>query len=103
PNVILGTVHWDGGGFPASFGETTTISNATSEFHVYSMEWDEDSILISVDDDTYFSFGFDDTFPFAQQEFFFLLNIAMGGNLGGAIDPGFTESTMEIDYIRVYQ
>ncbi|NND53151.1 MAG: family 16 glycosylhydrolase [Flavobacteriaceae bacterium] len=103
PNVILGTVHWDGGGFPASFGETTTISNATSEFHVYSMEWDEDSILISVDDDTYFSFGFDDTFPFAQQEFFFLLNIAMGGDLGGAIDPGFTESTMEIDYIRVYQ
>ncbi|MFT5941691.1 MAG: beta-glucanase (GH16 family), partial [Sediminicola sp.] len=37
------------------------------------------------------------------QDQFILLNIAMGGNLGGAIDPNFTQDTMEIDYVRVYQ
>ena len=30
-------------------------------------------------------------------------NIAMGGNLGGNIDPNFTQDIMEIDYVRVYQ
>jgi hypothetical protein len=32
-----------------------------------------------------------------------ILNIAMGGTLGGDIDPSFTEDTMEIDYVKVYQ
>ena len=41
-------------------------------------------------------------FPF-NADFFFIMNIAMGGTLGGTIDPAFTEDTMEVDYIRVYQ
>jgi hypothetical protein len=32
-----------------------------------------------------------------------ILNITMGGTLGGTIDPAFTEDSMEIDYVRVYQ
>ena len=40
--------------------------------------------------------------PF-DENFFLILNVAMGGSLGGPIDPNFTEDTMEIDYIRVYQ
>ena len=59
-------------------------------------------MLILVDDDVYFTFAFDATFPFSQ-DFFLIFNVAMGGNLGGAIDPAFTESTMEVDYVRVYQ
>lgn len=31
------------------------------------------------------------------------LIVAMGGNLGGSIDPNFSESSMEIDYVCVYQ
>ena len=27
----------------------------------------------------------------------------MGGSLGGAIEAGFTESRMQVDYIKVYQ
>lgn len=41
-------------------------------------------------------------FPF-DQDFFLILNLAMGGNLGGAVDPNFTESSFEIDYVRVYK
>jgi hypothetical protein len=27
----------------------------------------------------------------------------MGGNFGGVIDSAFTQASMEIDYVRVYQ
>ena len=30
-------------------------------------------------------------------------NVAMGGTLGGEIDPNFTQDVMEVDYIRLYQ
>jgi beta-glucanase (GH16 family) len=40
--------------------------------------------------------------PF-NSNFFFILNVAMGGNFGGAIDPAFSSASMEVDYIRVYQ
>jgi len=36
-------------------------------------------------------------------KYFFILNMATGGNFGSPIDPAFTQSTMEVDYIRVYQ
>jgi beta-glucanase (GH16 family) len=31
------------------------------------------------------------------------MNLAMGGTFGGAVESGFNNATMEIDYIRVYQ
>jgi beta-glucanase (GH16 family) len=39
--------------------------------------------------------------PF-NKDFFLILNIAMGGTFGGPVDPTFTSSSMEIDYIRVF-
>ena len=32
-----------------------------------------------------------------------ILNVAMGGTLGGNVVDSFTESSMEVDYVRVYQ
>jgi hypothetical protein len=32
-----------------------------------------------------------------------IMNVAMGGNLGGVIAPGFVSSTMEVDYIKVFK
>ncbi len=41
--------------------------------------------------------------PF-NKPFFILLNLAVGGHFTDYyIDPNFTESTFEIDYVRVYQ
>ena len=34
---------------------------------------------------------------------FLIMNVAMGGDFGGEVDPNFVSSTMEVDYIRVYQ
>ena len=40
--------------------------------------------------------------PF-NADFFIILNVAMGGGFGGPVDPNFLQSTMEVDYVRVYQ
>ena len=78
------------------------IANATTDFHIYSLEWSPATIKFFVDDALYYSHGNSGTLPF-NQTFFLILNVAMGGNFGGAIDPNFTSGTMEIDYVRVYQ
>jgi hypothetical protein len=41
------------------------------------------------------------TWPFEEDQFL-LLNIAMGG-IAGAVASNFTESSMLVDYVRVYQ
>lgn len=102
-NKVLGTCHWSSNGNYAGYGLETPITNATGSFHIYKLEWTEDgSIKISVDDSQYFEMTTNSSMPF-NKDFFFILNIAMGGNLGGTVDPNFTEDTMEIDYVRVYQ
>jgi hypothetical protein len=40
---------------------------------------------------------------FFQANHFILLNVAMGGMLGGPIVENFSTAIMEIDYVRVYQ
>ena len=101
-NTIYGTVHFPGSGGAASFGTTTAIDAASSEFHKYTIEWRPDEILMAVDDEVYFTFANSSEFPF-EHDFFLILNVAMGGTFGGDIDANFVESTMEVDYINVYQ
>ena len=101
-NKIYGTVHHPGHSGGNADGGTVVISNATIQFHIYTMEWTASSIKFSVDNVTYYTFPNVSTLPF-NQNFFLLLNFALGGNFGGAIDPAFTAATFEIDYVRVYQ
>lgn len=100
-NKIFGTVHYTGNSGGNAIGGTTNVANVTSEFHVYSVEWNEQSIKFMVDDVVFFTFANNNNLPF-NQSFFLLLNVAMGGTFGGSVDPGFTSSAMEIDYVRVY-
>ena len=106
PNVakteILGTWHWDNGGGYQSNSASIPLSNAeaSQNFHIYALEWDASSMRLFVDD--VLVNQMDTVNPF-NQEFYIILNVAMGGNLGGTIDPAFTSDVMEIDYIRIYQ
>jgi beta-glucanase (GH16 family) len=89
-------------------------ANLTTEFHTYSITWNEYSFSWYVDGYKYGNYVFNaaavaygamavsDAWPF-DQEFYIILNLAMGGSMGGTIDPGFTSDTFEIDYVRVYQ
>lgn len=82
--------------------KTINISNASSDFHVYSVVWSPTEIKFFVDNIPYHTYANTATTPF-NANFFIILNVAMGGTFGGAIDPAFVESAMEVDYVRVYQ
>lgn len=90
----------------------TEVSNATTEFNVYAVEWTPEEIRGYVNDRQYFTFKNDrltnpsadfKQWPF-DQPFHFLLNIAVGGTWGGqqGVDPAVWPQRMEIDYVRVY-
>ena len=101
-NKIYATLHHPGHSGGNGDGSTKVISNATTEFHIYRMEWSASSIKFYIDDVIFYTFSNNSSLPF-NQNFFLLLNFAMGGNFGGTVDPAFTNATFEIDYIRVYQ
>ena len=99
---LYGTFHWaTTSGDYASYGLTTDI-NTTSEFHIYSLVWTKDEIKIMVDNTVYVVMSNNDDIPFDNLHYL-LLNIAMGGNLGGEINPNYTSDIMELDYVRVFQ
>jgi len=101
-NKIYSTLHFPGNSGGSAIGGTTIIPNATTEFHKYAAEWTATSIKFYVDDILFFTFANTPALPF-NQNFFIILNLAIGGNFGGAVAPGLTGATLEIDYIRVYQ
>ena len=101
-NFVLGTFHYPGRSGGSADSGSKTIANVSTEFHVYKAVWSAASIKIYADDTLIHSVVNSASLPF-NSDFFLILNVAMGGNLGGNIDPAFTQSSMEIDYVRVYQ
>jgi beta-glucanase (GH16 family) len=101
-NKIFGTLHYPGHSGGSANGNTKIITNATTEFHIYKLDWTAASINIYVDDMLYHTVANSASIPF-NHDFFFILNVAMGGGFAGNVDPLFTNSTMEVDYIRVYK
>lgn len=120
-NSILGTIHWNASGSPAppdysyayvgsaSSNSNLTVSDSTTAFHVYRIEWTPSQIRWFVDGTNYYtqnisSIAGSPTNPFTSYDFHLLLNNAMGGNMGGTVDTTGPASTRyEVDYVRVYQ
>ncbi|NJD21074.1 MAG: glycosyl hydrolase family protein [Melioribacter sp.] len=104
-SIIYGTMHWDNNGHVSSGGNYWGVG--VQNFHVYSIEWNPQSINWFVDGSKYWSVnitnGVSNTGAF-HQPFFIILNLAVGGNW-----PGNPDSTtpmpdsMFVDYVRVYQ
>ena len=88
------------------FKKSTPITNESDEYHVYSMIWSEEQISFYLDGERYYIYRPESrdsrNWPYNKSQFL-ILNVAMGGSLGGNIDPGFTASDMVIDYVKVYQ
>jgi beta-glucanase (GH16 family) len=84
------------------------LDDCSENFHVYSLDWDAETITILVDDKPYFSFKNEHTdrtaWPFDKPQYL-LLNIAVGGGWGGqkGVDDSIFPLKMEVDYVRVYQ
>ncbi len=80
----------------------------SSGFHVWRMDWNEDSIMLYVDGHLLNTIAITQTLnpdgsnPFREPHYM-IVNLAVGGTRAG--DPSTTEfpARYEIDYIRVYQ
>ncbi len=101
-NTIYATLHYPGHSGGSANGATKFVDSVTTAFHIYSLDWSPTVINISADGQLIHSVPNSQALPF-NHNFFFILNIAMGGNFGGSIDPAFTNGTMEIDYVRLYK
>ncbi|WP_268223834.1 family 16 glycosylhydrolase [Sinomicrobium oceani] len=102
PDITHGTLHFPGNSGANGLTQSTGVSNAATEFHNYTVEWTEEQIIFAVDNKIFHKFDNTSDTPF-HQPFFIILNVAMGGTFGGAIDPAFQQTAMEVDYVRVYQ
>lgn len=92
---------------PSSFGATVnhggqTISTASTDFHVYALEWTSEKMVFSVDSVVHYVYDPNvknaSTWPFDAEQYL-LLNIAIEPR----ITFGFSQDTMIIDYVRIYQ
>ncbi|WP_028374664.1 family 16 glycosylhydrolase [Leeuwenhoekiella sp. MAR_2009_132] len=101
-NEVLSTLHFPGNSGANGISQSTIVNDVAGTFHVYAAEWTETQIRFYVDDELYHLFENDSQKPF-DKDFFMILNVAMGGNLGGDVDPAFTQSSMQVDYVRIYQ
>ena len=103
---VHGTIHWrDHNGIYASYGGKTSTN--VTQYHVYSIEWDDKTIKWFLDGNQYhvvdITNGVNGTSEF-HNDFFLLLNLAVGGNWPGFnIDEGALPAKMYVDYVRVYE
>ena len=75
---------------------------ASADFHVYSLDWYEDRLVFQVDGQTIVTSNYGPSSPFASITEYFVLNVALGGDMGGAIDDSAFPMEMMVDYVRVY-
>lgn len=99
---VHATLHYPGHSGAGGVGGFTNIPDVSETFHVYKTIWDAEKIRFFIDNTLYYTFNNDASTPF-NANFFLILNVAMGGNYGGAIAPGFVSSAMEVDYVKVFQ
>lgn len=105
-------MHWDYQGSQADYGhDYNSATDLQNDFHVYRMTWDPQFIRVTIDGQQYFEFGISDiegaSLHEFHQQYFLLLNLAVGGTYTGVGSPGGVTAPvpgkMEVDYIRLYQ
>lgn len=83
----------------------TIASDLANSYHVYSMNWSPNQISFLLDGVIYYTYNpaikDANTWPFDKEQYL-LLNIALGG-FAGTIPSNFVQTSMLIDYVRVYQ
>lgn len=108
PSTVLGTIHTElyNGAKGTQRGGSTQVPDACTAFHTYQLNWTKDRIVIGVDNKNYFQFANPGNgyggWPFDKPQYL-LLNLAIGGTLGGSVDDVIFPVQMEVDYVRVYQ
>ena len=116
---VIGTLHYNSGkGTSAGYAHQYIGSEINGQYgyigdmnqwHKYAVEWYEDVIKFFVDDTCFETLNISsDEMEEFQKDHFILLNLAIGSTnspftLGQTISDSFTDVTMYVDYVRVYQ
>ncbi len=86
--------------------QITRVKDACAAFHTYHLHWTPSGITMGVDgvSNCEFRRRSEEEWPF-DQPFYLILNVAVGGTIGGArgIDPRAFPARMEVDFVRIYQ
>ncbi|MBE5959355.1 MAG: glycosyl hydrolase family protein [Lachnospiraceae bacterium] len=111
-DVVNSTLHWNIGDeynhcYDGGKSRTIPYGRSIDDWHIYAFEWNSERLTFFIDDKeigtiNVMSSASDE---FNGHEFFFILNVAIGGNYIGGVEPYSTweGTTMYVDYIRVYQ
>jgi beta-glucanase (GH16 family) len=106
PERMFSTVHTTSGSGGNGKGADAPVADACNTFHNYQMYWTAQQIVFAVDGKVHFIYKNPGTgvaaWPFDAPQFM-ILNVAVGGDLGGAVDDTIFPVQMVVDYVRVYQ
>jgi beta-glucanase (GH16 family) len=106
PQRVMSTVHTAAGHGSNVVNAAQRVPDACTAFHRYQMLWTPEAISFSVDGFQHLYYprlnGAPGAWPFDQPQYL-VLNLAIGGDLGGAVDDAIFPARMEVDYVRVYQ
>ena len=103
----FGTIHWsDQNNNYATYSSEVRVADP-GQYHLYAIEWDENSIKWFVDDRQFheasIANGVNGTSEFSNNQFL-LLNMAVGGNFPGfQVDNSKLPAQLKVDYVRVYE
>ena len=128
-SIIMSTLHY-GGSWPNNIytgsGEKNMNKDLSADFHTYVCEWEKNEMRFYFDGQEYYKIDINRNMwshkgnnpynhngaPF-DQPFFWILNVAVGGNFfpqnvfGQWVTPAeakhWPKNTMEVDYLRVYE
>lgn len=84
------------------------VSQPYEDFHIYTLEWDQNEWRAYVDKVHFYTHKNDGTgfgtWPY-DKRFHLIINLAIGGSLGGkyGVDDLSFPKVMEVDYVKVYQ
>ncbi|HEY6504101.1 MAG TPA: family 16 glycosylhydrolase [Chitinophagaceae bacterium] len=109
PNRTHGTIHYGPGPGSTSINRNYTLPSGTfhDEFHVFSLEWKLDQMKWYVDGNLFSTINKADigafNYPF-NEDFFMIINFAVGGNWPGSPDASTAfPQWLIVDYLRVYR
>lgn len=105
PARVLGTAHCPGHAGPEGLGGAHRARGLPADgFRVFAVDWSPEAIAWSVDGETYFRLAATElgrAWVF-DHPFYVLVNLAVGGTLGGAVDAVALPAEFRLDYLRVY-
>mmetsp|Transcript_47722 Transcript_47722/g.102248 ORF Transcript_47722/g.102248 Transcript_47722/m.102248 type:complete len:550 (+) Transcript_47722:58-1707(+) len=116
-DTIWGTVHTGAFNHMKNTQAFNTVPAAVTDWHTYTLRWEKAGLEWYIDDVLYGAFSpteldSSDKWPY-NQEFYLILNLAVGGSWGASClggqspscassDFGGSGQVMEVDYARIY-